>query len=287
MAVEIKSGIGLRLGQVADAFFGGNRSKLASSIGMTPGSFNKYLQEERTPGGEILTRLYHIGVNINWLLTGDGVINYANHKQSELNIPQVVTTDRAGRDNVVLVAAKAAAGYLMGYGDPEYYSNLPSFHLPMLNGGLYRMFEVSGESMWPNLTSGDYVVAEFVENWQEMPTRQVYVVICIEQGIIVKRVSNLIKDLGKVLCQSDNPDKENYKPIELLLPEIKEIWRVRYKISASMDLQNTYTSELGHAWSEIQHIKKVNLELEILKNRLTKIESGLNEVKEEKKKFSN
>jgi len=131
------------------------------------------------------------------------------------------------------------------------------------------------------------VVAEFVENWQEMPTRQVYVVICIEQGIIVKRVSNLIKDLGKVLCQSDNPDKENYKPIELLLPEIKEIWRVRYKISASMDLQNTYTSELGHAWSEIQHIKKVNLELEILKNRLTKIESGLNEVKEEKKKFSN
>lgn len=51
---------------------------------MTPQAFKKYMDGERAPGTEILLKLYKIGVNINWLLTGDGHpsnsnLSYNNH----------------------------------------------------------------------------------------------------------------------------------------------------------------------------------------------------------------
>ncbi|MCA0447684.1 MAG: helix-turn-helix domain-containing protein [Bacteroidetes bacterium] len=280
---------------------GFSKGDLSERLGIHYNTYLNYSTGQRDIPAKLLIPLAEIlEVSVEWLVTGNlieqkptHIFEVSQHVQDSVT-PYVVTVDQAGRDNVVLVDAKAAAGYLSGYGDSVYFTRLPSFRLPMLNGGLYRMFEVSGESMWPNLTSGDYVVAEFVENWQEMPTRQVYVVICIEQGIIVKRVSNLIRDVGKILCQSDNPDKENYKPIELLLPGIKEIWRVRYKISASMDLQTTYTAELASALSEYHRLKMVNIDntafatqLGVLKDELSVLKSDLNETKEEIKKFSN
>lgn len=64
--------IGERLGEVAELLFNGNRSNLANKLEMSPQSLNKYFKDDRTPGGDILTRLSNIGVNVNWLLTGEG-----------------------------------------------------------------------------------------------------------------------------------------------------------------------------------------------------------------------
>ena len=35
-------------------------------------------------------------------------------------IPQVITVDREGNDNIIYVPVKARAGYVLGYGDPEF-----------------------------------------------------------------------------------------------------------------------------------------------------------------------
>src|SRR5688572_23410788 len=40
-----------------------------------------------------------------------------------------------GRPDIPFVPLKAAAGYLNGYGDPEYIDELNTFTLPMLTGG--------------------------------------------------------------------------------------------------------------------------------------------------------
>ena len=54
-----------------------------------------------------------------------------------------------------------------GYADPEYVATLPKFSLPMFNQGTYRAFEIKGDSMRP-LASGSIVVAEYVENWNQL-----------------------------------------------------------------------------------------------------------------------
>src|SRR5690606_13165995 len=48
-----------------------------------------------------------------------------------------ITVDDQDRQNIELVPVKASAGYLNGYGDPEFISELPKFHLPMFRQGTY------------------------------------------------------------------------------------------------------------------------------------------------------
>ena len=61
-----------------------------------------------------------------------------------------ITVDGQGRENIELVPDRAAAGYTVGYSDPEYLEDLPKFQLPMLPApGTYRAFEISGDSMLP------------------------------------------------------------------------------------------------------------------------------------------
>ena len=44
-----------------------------------------------------------------------------------------ITVDKDDNENIELVQVKASAGYLNGYGDPEFVGRLPKFSLPMFN----------------------------------------------------------------------------------------------------------------------------------------------------------
>ena len=46
-----------------------------------------------------------------------------------------ISVDQQDRENIELVPVKASAGYLNGYADPEFISDLPKFHLPFFNQG--------------------------------------------------------------------------------------------------------------------------------------------------------
>src|SRR6476469_5239424 len=72
------------------------------------------------------------------------------------------------------VPVKAAAGYLAGYGDPEFVDELNTFTLPMLAGGNYRAFEIVGDSMLPT-PSGSVIVGEKIDNLEEVKSNLTYV----------------------------------------------------------------------------------------------------------------
>ena len=42
-----------------------------------------------------------------------------------------IQVDSEGNEKITVVAQKAAAGYMNGYGDPEFIEKLPSFNLPL------------------------------------------------------------------------------------------------------------------------------------------------------------
>lgn len=148
--------------------------------------------------------------------------------------PVLVTVDKSGADNIVLVPVKAAAGYLVGHHDPEYIESLPAFGIPTLQNGLFRAFEVQGYSMLAEegrgLYPSDIVIAQYVESPLDVIDWRVYVIISRDEGIIVKRCLNRIRENNKLICNSDNKNGE-YPPIILESEQIEEIWEFKAVIS--------------------------------------------------------
>ena len=153
-------------------------------------------------------------------------------QENKFHTPKVVTIDKQGRDNVVLVPNKAAAGYLTGYGDTTFIKSLPTYNLPNISNGTFRMFQVAGDSMEPTIQNQSYVVGEWKENWNEdIKDGRVYIFVIQSfeyEGILVKRALNRIDKYGNVLLKSDN---RIYGTKTFTPEEIKEVWEVKLYLS--------------------------------------------------------
>jgi len=142
-----------------------------------------------------------------------------------------VVTEGSGKELIVHVPYAAQAGYIDQMHDQEYLGELPSFSLPdaRFQYGTHRCFDVAGDSMEPVLFNGEQVICEFVEPdaWNNIKNNYVYV-IATTSGIVVKRIENRITSDGTLVLSSDN---SFYERIILDLTQVKEIWRVTYKLS--------------------------------------------------------
>lgn len=216
-------------------------------------------------GGDVIAKISSIypEINLEWLLTGKGNMlkneNFApdNEKTQvviDSIVPKVVTVDKTGNDNIVMVPVKAAAGYLSGYGDPKFISELPTYHLPNINHGTFRMFQVNGHSMYPTLHDKGYVVGEWVENWiQNIKDDRVYIVVSKSDGVLVKRVLNRIEKYGTIYCKSDN--RREYPNFAVNADELIEVWQV--KMALSFDLPNPAQlyDRMNDLEAEVMHLK--------------------------------
>lgn len=226
---------------------------------------NRLKDGVKMPSVEILIEISNKFEDINpeWLLLGNGnmvksnianpveIITPTKVKGRDL-MPKVVVVDDADNDRIPLVPVKAQAGYLNGYGDPEYIEKLPTYSVPTLRNGTYRMFQVGGHSMYPTLQNNSYVVGEFVENWEQMSDNRIYVVVTSTEGIIVKRVINRLKEYESLYCKSDNRD---YPHISVNVRDIKEVWEC--KMHLSFEFLDPVTN----------YQKIADLEIEMLKMR--------------------
>jgi len=138
------------------------------------------------------------------------------------------TVNHDNEENIELVSEKAKAGYTNGFADPEYISILPTFRLPFLSKQKkYRTFQVSGDSMLP-IAHGAWVTGVFVQDWTTIRDKDAYIILTLEEGVVFKVVENKIKDEGKLVLHSLNPV---YKPYDLMVKDIREIWQFIHFIS--------------------------------------------------------
>ena len=183
------------------------------------------------------------------------------------NVPAVITVDSHNQDNVVLVPYRLKAGYLEGYNDPNFIKKLPSFRLPGLNNGLFRMFEIEGNSMFPTFPSRTYVVCEFVENWiTGIKDGRVYAIISneVEDGVI-KRCVNKIKKYNNLICKSDN--RRNY-PSQNINPEtIKEVWEFKLHLNFSVPDPADVYDQLYDLQGEVSSLKEILRKADLLPNQ--------------------
>ncbi len=164
------------------------------------------------------------------------------------NIPRIITVDNSGNDNIIYVPVKARAGYLSGYGDAEFIETLPTFRLPGLNNATYRMFEVDGPSMAPNVLHGDRIIGEYIDALDKIRDNRVYVIVH-KGGVAVKRVINRLEERGKIYLKSDTiAHRHEFPTIEIDPEDINEVWYGRMKISSDF----TEPAEVYHRIADLE-----------------------------------
>ncbi|KJD36516.1 XRE family transcriptional regulator [Tamlana sedimentorum] len=131
-----------------------------------------------------------------------------------------ITVSEANEDLIEIVPAKASAGYLQGYADPEYIEQLQKIKLPFLPTGTHRAFPISGDSMLP-VKNGSFVVAKFLDDINDVKNGRTYIVLTKNDGLVYKRVYNTIKEKGSLELHSDN---KTYQPYEVKTEDVIELW---------------------------------------------------------------
>ncbi len=217
---------------------GSNKSQFYVKTGLS----NGFLDKTTNPGTDKLDKILtaYPDLNLYWLVTGKGekevsqkvapkIASIVAPNDVKSNVPaifegpKVVTIDKAGKDNIVFVPIKAAAGYLNGYADPEYIETLPAYRIPGFETGTYRMFEVKGDSMEPTLSEKDKVIGRWVE-LADVKDSYLHVIVTRERGAVVKRVLNRLKTDGVLVLKSDG-NRKLFPDIIVEPDDVLECWR--------------------------------------------------------------
>jgi transcriptional regulator with XRE-family HTH domain len=155
----------------------------------------------------------------------------------------------SGASNLIqLVPVKAAAGYLAGYGDPEFLDELNTFTLPMLAPGNYRAFEIVGDSMLPT-PSGSVIVAEKLDDVDNVKSNFTYIVVSRNEGIVYKRVMKNNKLKNKLTLISDNTV---FQPYSVNVEDVIEIWKAEMVLSKANVQQRWDVNQLASLVSNLQ-----------------------------------
>ncbi|MBT8178374.1 MAG: LexA family transcriptional regulator [Eudoraea sp.] len=181
-------------------------------------------------GKLVMELLRQFKINPLWLF-GESDTKYLEPSQTSV-IPKVVTVDNAEQENMVLVNAKAAAGYPQNIHDTSWYRQLPAFDLPIpeFRNATYRGFQVEGDSMLPNLKPGDWVLARAVEDLDDVRSSKMYVIV-LQDAVMVKKIERH-PNSGNLILISLN---ENYPPYEIAPNQIQELWLVSSKLTFGVE----------------------------------------------------
>lgn len=244
---------------------GKTQEEFAASIGMQRPNYARMESGKQNPTIEQISEIVR-NYNTSYDFVFDGVEKIAPNpapnvapKGSLQLLPRVIRMSADDRELVPMVPVKAAAGYLNGFSDPEYIGNLPTLDIPGLSGQTHRAFEIRGSSMMPTHHPGSIAIGRWVESFDEIQDRRVYIVITKYDGIVLKRVINRAKQEGKLILMSDNSNKHEYPNYPVEASEVLEIWYWR-----------------GGIIREIPEPGAVYTRINDLEGRLTMLEHRLN-----------
>lgn len=214
------------------------KGDIAGFLKLKPSTFSEILNNRSNVSAEVVANFCtEYNIDIVWLLTGKGEMLKTEKTEEPIVkivegrdlVPKVVVVNEENDEAFIpLVEYKAQAGYLTGYLDENYIEKLPMYSVPGLYGGSFRMFQVKGLSMYPTLQDGSYVIGEFVESWEYMTDNRVYIIVTVNEGIIVKRVKNRIRKYKSLYCSSDNRE---YGNIRIPIEDVKEVWEAKMHLS--------------------------------------------------------
>ena len=192
-----------------------NQSEIAQEIGVSKQYLSDTLNERYPFNDELKQKLYER-------------FTYLSTDKSE--VKPFIPRARAG---IPLVSQYAYAGYLGGYGDPEYVGTLPTidFTPDREMTGNWLAFEVKGDSM-DNGSKESYVEGEIVicrevepDYWRDsrLFINKRDFVIVHEEGILIKRITEHNVEAHTITIHSLNP---MYPDRILHLEQVRQIFSI-------------------------------------------------------------
>jgi len=206
------------------------KSDIATHIGTYNHVVNSILKGQRNITIEQLNKLFEIfHINANYVFgLSDDMFQDGYIPSGDLQVRSINEKKLNGRRNIVLVPDKAIAGYATQHQDPTYIDSLLKFSIPGMEGDLMA-FEISGDSMMPNITNGDLVVCEPIERGEPLRDNHIYVV--VTDVVVAKRIQQIragshVKSLNLI---SDN--NAVFKPYTVDVEEVQQILRVKCRLT--------------------------------------------------------
>lgn len=200
-----------------------SQQEFASRIGITQGALSQLESQKSKLSLDSLLKINRVfGVDCNWLVAGEGEI-FFNQDAKEPHTMQKSLKEGC----IPLIRGEAHAGYIKNYLDEKYLDTLEVYKIPGYEAGNYRLFEVEGDSMIPSIYPGEIVVCESLPDMTTMENGSLCIVVA-EEGIVAKRGYIYEEDRSMLILKSDNPD---YKTYSIPMDDVREIWRVRAKIT--------------------------------------------------------
>ncbi|MCG2760598.1 MAG: LexA family transcriptional regulator [Candidatus Delongbacteria bacterium] len=234
------------------------QQKVADALLISRGRYSKYEDSAADPPIDILLKISkYFNVSIDLLISVDikkypldTVMNLPGNK---IVIP--VAVDSSGDNKIEIIPHKASMGYLNGYGDPEYIENLQTISLPFLRNGKFRAFPAEGDSM-PPYNDGTFIVGKFVEHPDLMTKNRTYIFVTRSEGVTYKRYID--RTAAGLWLSADN---SFYKPYEIKLTDIYEIWEFACAINTEEFLLNNLDTTnlkdvLDNLQKDIQKLRK-------------------------------
>lgn len=237
---------------------GFTQAEFAALLGVSNTTADIERGRTKLSGKVVSELLKQFKINPLWLF-GESEQQYLETSNTSV-IPKVVTVDSSDSDNMVLVNAKAAAGYPQNISDTSWYQQLPAFDLPIpeFRNATYRGFQVEGDSMLPNLHPGEWVLARAIEHIDHVSANKMYVVV-LQDSVMVKKIEKRPNSNNITLVSLN----ETYPPYDIKPFQVQEIWEVSSKITFNVDattdsgLLRQLQESMQELKNQLQHVKKV------------------------------
>ena len=225
------------------------QSQMAELLGESLSTADLERGKTKLSGKAVMILLKEFHINPMWLF-GESEKKILN--PFEINtVPKAITVNSEGNENILLVNAKAAAGYGQNIGDAEYMNQLPAFHFPLseYRNASFRGFQITGDSMVPLIQSGDWALAKAVNSLEEVVDDKVYIIV-ENESIRLKKIKrkNQKRELELI---SLNPE---YPPTTISTETVLELWEYHSKISFGIEKIKGLSLHSLH--EEIQDLKR-------------------------------
>lgn len=225
---------------------GFTQSQFAADLGIKSTTAEIERGRIRITGMVVMSLLEKYSINPLWLY-GNSNKKILNPKGTDV-IPQMISVDNQGNENILLVSQKASAGYGSNLHDVNFYNELPAFTFPLAEyrNATFRGFQITGDSMIPLVYAKDWVIAEAIENVDHIKDGDVCIIVEKES----LRLKQVYKRKTEFELVSLNPE---YPPVVVERESILELWKYHSKISVSKEIHQYNT--LDKIYTDLQFIK--------------------------------
>lgn len=188
---------------------GMSQQELADKIGVSKRGIQDNETRNRVPGGEVINGFVGLGINANWLLSGDGEMLISSMAPaSPMQQSMSMTAAELYPGYVALplyndVRAAAGHGAVNGHEQADdalmFKEDWIRYELGAKAQDLC-LIRVSGDSMEPTLRAGDVIL---IDHRACRPDREGIYIMRVGEMLLVKRLQALPG--GKIRVASDNP----------------------------------------------------------------------------------